>query len=98
MLTRQVIVDQDGKTIGVILPIEEYSLVRDMLERPAQAGEADMRDRAEAALTIAGLIHAPPVTRDEAPAVLPLRRKALAETYTAPVRLSDLVSDDREGS
>ena len=33
MLKRQFITDADGKRIGVILPLEEYSLVADTLEQ-----------------------------------------------------------------
>lgn len=81
----------------MILPVEEYSLVRDLLERATQSAQADVRDRAEAALIRAGLIQAPSGTTGMLPAIPPLRRKALAEAYTSPVPLSDLINDDRDG-
>ena len=46
ILKRQFITDTAGNPIGVILPLEEYALVREILERcPEPPSEADQLDR-----------------------------------------------------
>jgi hypothetical protein len=46
ILKRQFITDAAGNPIGVILPLEEYTLVRAILEqRPESPAEADKLDR-----------------------------------------------------
>jgi hypothetical protein len=45
ILKRQFITDTAGNPIGVILPLEEYALVREILEqRPEPASETDKLD------------------------------------------------------
>jgi hypothetical protein len=39
VLKRQFITDSDGTPVGVILPIEEFALVQDLLEREFPSGE-----------------------------------------------------------
>jgi hypothetical protein len=50
ILKRQFITDSAGNPIGVILPLEEYALVREILERhsepPGEAGQLDRMDQA----------------------------------------------------
>jgi hypothetical protein len=46
MLKRQFITDAAGNPIGVILPLEEYALVQEILEQRSQpTSEADQLDR-----------------------------------------------------
>jgi hypothetical protein len=40
-LKRQFITDQEGNPIAVILPLEEFALVKDILDRRSQTAKAD---------------------------------------------------------
>ena len=39
-LKRQIINDDSGNPVGVILPLDEYARVKDILERPETVGDA----------------------------------------------------------
>ena len=50
VLKRQFIMDAAGNPVGVILPLEEFALVKDILERPSQTlSETDKLDQMEQA-------------------------------------------------
>jgi hypothetical protein len=50
ILKRQFITDTEGNPIGVILPLKEFALVKDILEQQTQPlGEADKLEQMEQA-------------------------------------------------
>jgi hypothetical protein len=86
ILKRQFITDAAGNPIGVILPLEEFALVEEILEQQSQTlSEADKLDQMEQ-----------PLARTERKRQLAAAAEALLSDYTADGELTIFTALDSE--